>query len=63
MREGGEKSSLVEQEIQEGKKKVERHNRERDKDKEASETKGYESGAQGQGGECEAERGLNMWAP
>lgn len=42
MREGVEKSSLVEQEIQEGKKKVERHNRKRDKEKEASETKGYE---------------------
>lgn len=42
MRELGGKSSLVEQEIQECKEKVERHNRKRDKKKEASETKRYD---------------------
>lgn len=41
-RERGQKKSLAEQEIHESREKVERHNRERDKEKEASETKRYE---------------------
>lgn len=62
MREGGGKSSLVEQEIQECKERVERHNRKRDKEKEASETKRYE-GARKRWVANKVETGLNMWEP